>query len=225
MPLRRGSGDISVGTPSPTWFASYSDLVTQLLVFFVMMFALASAKSQSQVEQIEKRVRAYAKANEIEDYIRTVIEANGLTISLSDRLMFRSGEAVLVSEEARRHIAGIADILKEYPNYVAIEGHTDNRPVRNNPQFPTNWELSTARATNLTRFLIENGFPTNRVSSAGYGEFHPIEPNTTEEGMARNRRVDMVVGLLTIQQQKANREERGLEGKEFKQVPEEVLNQ
>ena len=91
------------------------------------------------------------------------------------------------------------DITKEIgdvPNNVRVEGHTDNVPigVELKSKFPTNWELSTARATNVTRYVLEAlNFPPKRISSAGYGEYQPVMDNDTEEHKAMNRRVDIVV--------------------------------
>jgi len=83
--------------------------------------------------------------------------------------------------------------LMKIPNHVRVEGHTDNLPI-NTPKFPSNWELSTARATNCLRYLVErHRFPPEKISALGYAEYRPIATNTTADGRNKNRRVDIIV--------------------------------
>ena len=90
-------------------------------------------------------------------------------------------------------MAKIAETLQSNGYAVQIEGHSDGVPIHT-AQFPSNWELSTARATELTRLLIEKyGIPPARLSAAGYAEYHPIADNATEEGRTLNRRVDIIL--------------------------------
>ncbi|MBD3169325.1 MAG: OmpA family protein, partial [candidate division Zixibacteria bacterium] len=87
----------------------------------------------------------------------------------------------------------LSKILTKIPNDIRIEGHTDNIPI-NTPEFPSNWELSTARATTVLRFLVEScGINPDKVSALGYGEHRPIGPNDTIENRRKNRRTDIVV--------------------------------
>jgi chemotaxis protein MotB len=87
----------------------------------------------------------------------------------------------------------IVKVLMERPVRLRIEGHTDNIPIHND-SYPSNWELSTARSTELVRFLIvDGGFVPDRLSAAGYAEYHPVASNQTESGRAQNRRVDVVI--------------------------------
>jgi chemotaxis protein MotB len=87
----------------------------------------------------------------------------------------------------------IAATLKPLSYGIRVEGHTDNTPIHT-AQFPSNWELSTSRATFLLQYLISTAqIPAPRLSAVGYGEFRPVAPNTTPEGRAANRRVDLVV--------------------------------
>lgn len=216
MPIKRGGGDVSVGIPAPAWMLSFSDLTTQLLVFFVMLVSIGASLNKQQLKNIERRVKAYAVEQKIEAYVNTYIEDSFLRVSLSDRLMFQPGEADIASDEARTHIKNIAAIIQEYPNNVKIQGHTDPRPTRAGGKFATNWELSTARATNITRFILESlQFPPMRVASAGYAQYQPVAPNDSDEGMARNRRVDLVVEVLTLEQQKEARRKKGIEKQNF----------
>ncbi len=105
---------------------------------------------------------------------------------------FESGEAKMKST-SQATFDQIADMLRLRNCRVRIEGHTDNIPIHN-PQFPSNWELSTARATEIVRLLVvRDGFNPARLSAAGYAEFHPIATNATAEGRVINRRVDLVI--------------------------------
>ena len=116
----------------------------------------------------------------------------GLVISLREIGFFDSGSAELrpTSEAA---VKRIAEVLNAQPNTIRIEGHTDNVPIHN-AQFASNWELSTARATEMIRlFITRYNFSATRLSAAGYAEYHPVASNATVEGRAQNRRVDIVV--------------------------------
>ena len=120
------------------------------------------------------------------------VDARGLVVSIREAGSFASGSAEL-SEGARALLAEIAAPLSELPHPVRIEGHTDDTPIRN-PRFRSNWELSTARATQVIAYLQNDlGLAASRLSAAGYGEFHPRGPNTSAEARAENRRVDLVI--------------------------------
>lgn len=192
---RRVDSEIKVGRSAPAWMLTYSDLMTQVLIFFVMMFALASAMNEMQLVKLKKRLEVYVTENQLENYIGLTIDEKGLVVSLREKLMFDSGRAEIY-EEAKYILKDLTKEIVDVPNNVRIEGHTDNVPIGPELQskFPTNWELSTARATNVTRYVLETlNFPPKRISSAGYGEYQPIMDNDTEEHKAMNRRVDIVV--------------------------------
>jgi chemotaxis protein MotB len=117
---------------------------------------------------------------------------DGLVISLSEAGFFASGSAT-PKAEALPTLRQIATSLGKAPYDVRIEGHTDNVPIHDT-EFDSNWELSTARATRIARLFLElDAIPPERLSAAGYGEFHPVASNDTAEGRALNRRVDLVV--------------------------------
>jgi chemotaxis protein MotB len=192
---RQVNKEIQVGKPSPPWLLTYSDLMTQILIFFVMMFALASAMNEMQLINLKKRLETYITQEQLGNYIGLTINEKGLVISLREKLMFDSGNAE-IHEEAKYILKDLTKEIVDVPNNVRIEGHTDNVPIgpELKSKFPTNWELSTARATNVTRYLLETlNFPPGRISSAGYGEYQPVADNDTEEHRAMNRRVDIVV--------------------------------
>ena len=119
-------------------------------------------------------------------------ETDGLVISLREFGFFDSGSAK-IKPEARPALDRIASILAIRTCKLRIEGHTDNIPIHT-VQMASNWELSTARATELVRILIQDdGFSPDRLSAAGYAAYHPIASNLTPQGRAQNRRVDIVI--------------------------------
>jgi chemotaxis protein MotB len=120
------------------------------------------------------------------------VDSRGLVVSIREAGSFASGSAEL-SDGARTLLADIAAPLSELPHPIRIEGHTDDTPIRTS-RFRSNWELSTARATQVIAYLQNDlGLPAARLSAAGYGEFHPRVPNATPATRAENRRVDLVI--------------------------------
>ena len=116
----------------------------------------------------------------------------GLIVSLKEMGFFDSGTAS-VRPESLGAISRLAAVLKERPENLRIEGHTDNVPIHNS-RFVSNWELSTTRATDLIRLLITKyGLPADHLAAAGYAQFHPVATNSTPEGRAQNRRLDVVI--------------------------------
>jgi chemotaxis protein MotB len=119
-------------------------------------------------------------------------EPEGLVISLREVGFFDTASAT-IRPQAQSALDQITTILRHYPHALRVEGHTDNIPIHT-AQFGSNWELSTARATEVLRLLIVRyGFAADRLAVAGYAEFHPVASNLTPEGRALNRRVDVVV--------------------------------
>ena len=124
-----------------------------------------------------------------------------LQIELNDSILFSSG-GVETSAQAQTIFTEIANILKNYKNPIQIEGFTDNVPIRNG-RFPTNWELSSARATEIVKFLATKGVAPERLSAVGYGEFQPQASNDTEAGRAQNRRVAVMVAKRKMDRPRA----------------------
>jgi chemotaxis protein MotB len=126
------------------------------------------------------------------DKVNVEITRRGLVVSLKEAGFFDSGSAT-VKPASYGLIAKIAEALLPYGNQISFEGHTDNVPMRSQV-FPSNWELSTARATNLARLLIDRyGFTPQKIAVTGYGEYRPVADNTSDEGRKQNRRVDIVL--------------------------------
>lgn len=119
-----------------------------------------------------------------------------LQIELNDSILFSSGSAD-PSAQAQAIFDEVSSILKEYPNPIQVEGHTDNVPV-NLPRYPSNWELSAARAAAIVKWMVQNGVDPVRLSAVGYGEFQPVAENLTEQGRSRNRRVVLMIARKTM---------------------------
>lgn len=124
--------------------------------------------------------------------VYSVLTDRGLVIHIMEGALFEDGQADLTAS-ARDVLRAVGSDIKKTNNHIRVEGHTDPRPIHT-PRFPSNWELSTARATSVLRFMVDTvGLPPERVSALGFGEFRPLSPNDSPEGMAKNRRVDIVV--------------------------------
>lgn len=143
--------------------------------------------------QTVKKIQTMIKDQKLENKVRLRVDERGLVISLStDKVLFGPGRASL-SPSAMKIIDAVAGSVKDIPNEVRVEGHTCDLPIRS-PEFPSNWELSTARATNVIRYLIDKkGFQPDRLSAAGYADSRELVPNTSESNRVINRRVDIVV--------------------------------
>lgn len=124
--------------------------------------------------------------------VEVMTSTRGLVISLPEAGSFAPGRADL-SASARAVMLDLADRLRDLPNQIRVEGHTDDVPIAT-AQFASNWDLSTARATRVVAFLIDDGrIDPERLAAAGYAEYRPRLPNDTPEARSRNRRVDIVV--------------------------------
>jgi chemotaxis protein MotB len=147
--------------------------------------------------ELEAALAAEIKRNDVALHM----EADGLVVSLREMGFFDSGSATM-KPGAQGAFGRVARILREHSCSVRIEGHTDNVPIHT-PQFASNWELSTARATGLVKLLIEQyDISSDRLSAAGYAEFHPVSTNDNAKGRQLNRRVDVVI-LRSGRQRKA----------------------
>jgi len=114
-----------------------------------------------------------------------------IEIELNSNMLFGSGDA-MPSDKAFDLIDRVAKIVRPFDNPIHVEGFTDDQPI-NTAQFPSNWELSSARSSSIVRMLAMDGINPERLASVGYGEFQPLASNTTPDGRARNRRVVLVI--------------------------------
>jgi chemotaxis protein MotB len=153
----------------------------------------SAAKEQEDFRRLKQQIDQYAREHGLQSKVQTVIAQRGLVIRLlTDRVLFDSGAAEL-KPPAIPVLTKVAGLLRaERAHPIRVEGHTDTVPIRGS-LFPTNWELSTARASRVVRFLIDGGVPQRRLSAAGYAALQPIDSNDTAAGRSRNRRVEIVL--------------------------------
>lgn len=148
-------------------------------------------EEMKKLEMLQALLADYLRTNGLVDSVSTTIEERGLILRFQDSVLFQKGRADLIPG-SHKILQKVSDILKETTNPVRIEGHTDDLPIHT-AQFPSNWELSAIRATNVLQVLVKEGLAGDRLSVAGYGEFHPIAENINEENRRKNRRVDIVI--------------------------------
>jgi chemotaxis protein MotB len=155
--------------------------------------ASPAQREESEFAQIKRELDAYAAAHGFGSHVQTTIEKRGLVIKvLTDDLLFASGEATL-SSQATGLLAEIAQLLNiDETHPIDVEGNTDNVPIHSS-QFPSNWELSTARAGSVVEFLVEHGVAASRLTAAGNADQRPVASDATAAGRARNRRVEIVM--------------------------------
>ncbi len=234
MRNRRIKKEVNGGTQD--WLLTYSDMVTLLLCFFVLLYTFSvvdqekfleiisglRAKlgvldggrtlsrselidggkryemigemelSQMEFENLFLQVTEYIEEAGLQNQVEAIYTHEGLVIRFVGRLLFDLGKTELRADSVNL-LNQIAEFLKDIKNDITVEGHTDDWPI-NTKEFPTNWELSTARATTVVRYFTEElGMAAARFSASGSGEYRPIRPNDTEENRAQNRRVDLVV--------------------------------
>jgi chemotaxis protein MotB len=153
---------------------------------------LGPAKVKEDLEKIHRELQQKLSNQIAQHTVSIQMGHDGLVISLREAGFFNSGSATPHAETLAT-MRQVAVTLSKTPYDLRIEGHTDNIPIHT-AEFDSNWELSTARATRIARILLDlNAMPPNRLSAAGYAEFHPVASNETSEGRAENRRVDLVV--------------------------------
>ncbi|MEB3101890.1 flagellar motor protein MotB [Ferviditalea candida] len=150
-------------------------------------------KEMQDLQNLKKKIDAYIDKNGLNSQLQTTLNSQQLVLKISDNALFPSGSAN-VKPEAQKLASNISVLLEQYPQYeVIVSGHTDNRPIHT-AEFESNWDLSTARALNFMKILIQdNNLDKKRFSAVGYGEFRPVESNDTEEGRAKNRRVEVSI--------------------------------
>ena len=151
-----------------------------------------------------QEIQQYVQEKNLQDRVNMEMTQRGLVVRFTGQILFEVGEAE-IRNEGRDVLDKVATVLKEMPNNVMIEGHTDNLPI-DTEEFPTNWELSTARATEVIKYFIEDpGINPEKLSAAGYSKYRPIKPNDSPENRALNRRVEVVILNTTNGQQGRDR--------------------
>lgn len=206
------------------WLITYADMITLLVALFIMLYSMSAvnqekfgALAQSMrrefqalpehnggkivgtgqivdpLEQQASQLQQFLQKTGLQAQVRVRHEERGMVISLlSDGTLFDLGSADL-KPSARQVLERVAQMLHAVPNPVLIEGHTDNLPIRT-PQYPSNWELSAARAARVLRYLVQKGgIPAHRLIAVGYADTRPLVPNNSPSNRAQNRRVDIAI--------------------------------
>lgn len=150
-------------------------------------------QEQENLEALKQQLDNYIQQNGLTEDLDTKLNKSQLMITISDNALFPSGEAE-VKPEARLLAKAISTMLQQFPDYeVIVSGHTDNVPI-SNYEFPSNWDLSSARALNFMKILLLNqNLDPIKFSAIGYGEYHPVTGNDTAAGRAQNRRVEVSI--------------------------------
>jgi chemotaxis protein MotB len=199
------------------WLITYADLITLLMVFFVVMYALSARISGSNFEKLQSSLSSSLKKTpkdlfastpssnqeltEIQDKVKRAVTefegksqvkvdmtSRGLVISLYDTAFFDVGQSV-ISPSGYPALAKIATTIATMSNAISVEGHTDNIP----PAGGSNWVLAAQRASSIIDYMVKRGVPAKRFQIISYAEFKPLFPNDTPEHRALNRRVDIVI--------------------------------
>jgi chemotaxis protein MotB len=143
------------------------------------------------IDAIKAKLDKFAADNGIQTTLATSIEERGLVVRIQETLLFESGSAD-INTGARDILEKISTVLAAAPNQIRVEGHTDNLPIRTS-RFPSNWDLSVIRATNVVQILQKDGIIPDRLSATGYGEYRPIATNDSDANRAKNRRIDLII--------------------------------
>jgi chemotaxis protein MotB len=200
------------------WLLTYSDMITLLLAFFLLLISVSEV-DMALFEQLKSGLRSEIMKEEkvrtplaeikhdLDSLLATEREKqlvhidlgkDGIQMEFASSAFYAPGSAD-VGEEAQRIIRKVSLAVKKidyYPFRLEVEGHTDNVPI-NTPRFPSNWELSSARATNIVKYLIDQSLDPNRLKAAGYADTRPLAPNQDSSGVAlkenqaKNRRILM----------------------------------
>ncbi|MCM0045346.1 MAG: OmpA family protein [Burkholderiaceae bacterium] len=218
--MRRSRADEPLPS-SDRWLLSWTDFITLLLAVFAAMYAGASvdlAKANAVAQsvgqalggsqqplqqaagaepvandhaQIEKELTLALQRLGLGERVRVLRSEQGIGIDIDAELLFGEGDASL-SSAAVQVIADIAQLLKDRPYQIRVEGHTDATPITNS-RFASNWELSAARAAGVVRMLSGQGIADQRLQAVGLASHQPLVSNQTEQGRARNRRVHLLL--------------------------------
>jgi chemotaxis protein MotB len=214
---------------APMWMTTFSDMVTLLLAFFVMLLSFSSiqeSKFQEAVHSLKgafgvmvspasviqqpevvlpradtnewqqmlyeiQQMRMILAEEELADEVRLSMEKDGISIQISTPFLFQPASDAL-RDRSKPILERLATALGRLSSEIRVEGHTDNVPISSD-EFPSNWELSTARALSVVKYFQRSGLAPERLAAVGFGEFRPIAPNDSETGRRENRRVEILV--------------------------------
>ncbi|MEH6990191.1 flagellar motor protein MotS [Cytobacillus firmus] len=232
MRRRRRSSEPPKG--APRWMVTFSDLVTLILVFFILLFSMSQidlmkfqaisdsfrdrqvldfqpsiipSENQGETEgntekegsgqsdsldELQMEIQSFLDENGLEEVIVANRTERGVVLVLQEQVLFESGEASLI-DSSYPFLDKVGTLLANMSNLVKVEGHTDDRPITTY-RYPSNWELSAARASTVIRYLTEgHKLDSHRFMAVGYGETRPIVPNSGPENWEKNRRVEIII--------------------------------
>ncbi|MBI3582749.1 MAG: OmpA family protein [Nitrospinae bacterium] len=197
------------GEETAIWALSFSDMIIQLMVFFVLLLSISVPNAEqfnAVMEQLQSKFKKTVEPTKLEavqEQIEKLIvdenlskdvhltsDTRGIVLFASGDLFFKSGESEL-NAEIKYFLDNINDTIKDVPYKLLVEGHTDDTPIKTE-RFPSNWELSSARASSVVKYFIEKGVAPVRLSAVGYAEYKPRFPKTPEN-RPKNRRVEIVI--------------------------------
>jgi chemotaxis protein MotB len=197
------------GEESFLWAVTFGDMMTQILAFFILIVAISVPnldKFKEAVEQIQSQFKKKveptkyeAVQEKIEKFIvdenltrdvHLTSDTRGMVLYANGDLFFKSGESEL-NDEIKYFLDSVYEITKDIPYKILVEGHTDDVPIKTE-RFPSNWELSSGRASSIVKYFIEKGVAPVRLSAVGYAEFKPRFPKTPEN-RPKNRRVEIII--------------------------------
>ncbi len=148
------------------------------------------AMVSKEIEEISSEVEEFVYRNKLDGQVDVTSDERGAIITISDTILFSSGTSRM-NYKGTKTVKQIFELLNQFNYDVTIEGHTDDSPMRSD-KFPSNWELSAARAADVARILVRQGFDPDRLSIQGFAEFRPKVPNDRPENRAVNRRIEIV---------------------------------
>jgi chemotaxis protein MotB len=225
---RNMNADDEQNNVSYRWLTTFNDMITLLMVFFVLIFAMSSPDAKhfeyfqnglqsalgvfhqgkhapiGTISQEQKNIAPPAKSAEpseegMDDFdqlektrgLEAQYTKKGIHLTLNDNLLFNSGAARL-TPQGHALLDKIASIIGPLGRYIRVEGHTDNLPISTH-RYPSNWELSTARAISVVKYFQRRGIPPHFLSAAGYGASKPRAANDLERHRSKNRRVEIIL--------------------------------
>ncbi len=197
----------------------YADLVTFVMMLFILLFVLSynDEKSQDFITELQikfgeevedkqqtlttdallvSKINHYIKKEDLSEYAHVVVDEYRVKMILNPPILFDSGK-VAIKQAGKKVLAGVGDIFDNVVNPLEIEGHTDNVPI-NTEEYASNWELSFFRAFSVVKYYIfSRGYDPIRMTAKGFGEYRPIVDNSTVLNRAQNRRIEINVIRIT----------------------------
>lgn len=144
------------------------------------------------LQQLKAQLDTLLESKGLTGAVTTIIDERGLVVRFNNAILFDSGSAE-IKKDNEAILLDVSKLINTMHNYVRIEGHTDTVPM-SSAIYPSNWELSTARASSVVKlFITQCNFPPDRLVAVGYGEYKPVADNATQEGRQKNRRIDIIV--------------------------------